>query len=198
MTRNPARIATSSADEILAYIERESLEPILILDTHPHADHLSAADYLKRRTGAKTGIGEKVVGVQGLWSAIYDLPRDLPPRWVAMGQIVRGRRALHHRLARRAGSLLAGPYARLRDLSSIGDAAFVHDTLLMPDFGTARCDFPGGDAAQLWRTIQRILALAPETRIFVGHDYMPGGREPAWESTVAGAAPLQRASSQGA
>ena len=177
-------IATSSADEILTYIERESLEPILILDTHPHADHLSAADYLKRRTGAKTGIGEKVVGVQELWSAIYDLPRTFRrdgSQWDRLFED--GERFTIGSLD---AQVLFSPGHTLASVTYlIGDAAFVHDTLLMPDFGTARCDFPGGDAAQLWRTIQRILALAPETRIFVGHDYMPGGREPAWQSTVA-------------
>ncbi|MCG7393083.1 MBL fold metallo-hydrolase [Microvirga sp. ACRRW] len=177
-------IATHSADEILQYISEKNLTPAWILDTHPHADHLSAMDYLRRKTGARTGIGEKVVGVQKLWKDIYNLPDSFPTdgsQWDRL--FADGER---FRIGGLDATVLFSPGHTLASITYVvGDAAFVHDTLLMPDYGTARCDFPGGDASQLWHTMQRILALPDDTRLFMGHDYMPGGRAPAWESTVA-------------
>ncbi len=174
---------TVSADEILAFIAGRGYAIDWILDTHPHADHFSAADYLKRRTGAPTATGAMVVGVQKLWKDFYNWPdfRDDGSQWdrlfaagdtFSIGDIpVR---------------ILFSPGHTLASITYvIGDAAFVHDTLFMPDSGTARADFPGGSAAQLWASIQEILALPEATRIFTGHDYRPGGREARWESTVA-------------
>jgi glyoxylase-like metal-dependent hydrolase (beta-lactamase superfamily II) len=176
--------ATESADRLLRHVSEQRLIPTWILDTHPHADHLSAVDYLKQRTGARTGIGERVVDVQKLWKAIYDLPDMFATdgsQWDRL--FADGDRFAIGELE---AQVLFSPGHTLASVTYVvGDAAFIHDTLLMPDFGTARCDFPGGDARQLWRTLQRILALPDETRLFIGHDYMPGGREPAWESTVA-------------
>lgn len=174
--------ATHHADELLAYVKEKGFEVEWVLDTHPHADHFSAAQYLSEKTGAPTAIGEKVVEVQKLWKKIYHWP-DFPAdgsQWdrlfaegdtFAIGE-------LEVRVMFSPGHTLASiTYV-------VGDAAFVHDTLFQPDFGTARADFPGGDAHQLWRSIQAILALPDDTRLFTGHDYMPDGREPQWESTV--------------
>ena len=176
--------ATRSADALLAHVEREGLTVEWILDTHPHADHLSAAGYLKDRTGAPNAIGEKIVEVQKLWKDIYNLPGDFATdgsQWDRL--FADGER---FRVGTLDAEVIFSPGHTLASITyRIGDAAFVHDTLLMPDYGTARCDFPGGDARALWRTIQRILALPDETRLFTGHDYMPNGRAPAWESTVA-------------
>ena len=176
--------ATSSADALLAFVSEQNLVVEWILDTHPHADHFSAAAYLKERTGAKTAIGERVTDVQLLWRIIYNLPpafRTDGSQWdrlFADGDIFQ--------IGDLEARVLFSPGHTLASVSYVvGDAAFVHDTLFMPDFGTARCDFPGGSARALWRTIERILALPDHTRLFTGHDYMPGGRPPAWESTVA-------------
>jgi glyoxylase-like metal-dependent hydrolase (beta-lactamase superfamily II) len=176
-------LATTSADALLAYVAQNRLKVVWILDTHPHADHLSAAYYLKQKTGAPTGIGEKVVEVQKLWRAIYNLPdtfRADGAQWDHL--FADGERF-------KIGSLdvqvIFSPGHTLASVTYlVGNSAFVHDTLLMPDFGTARCDFPGGNPHELWRTLQRILTLPDDTRLFVGHDYMPGGRDPAWEWSV--------------
>lgn len=174
---------TFSADEILAYVREQGLEVEWILDTHPHADHFSAASYLKAKTGAPTAIGEKVTEVQKLWKDIYNWP-ELPAdgsQWdVLFAQDD------SFRVGNIPARVLFSPGHTLASVTYvIGDAAFVHDTLFMPDSGTARADFPGGSAAQLYKSITEILSLPDETRIFTGHDYQPGGREPLWESTVA-------------
>jgi glyoxylase-like metal-dependent hydrolase (beta-lactamase superfamily II) len=154
-----------------------------ILDTHPHADHFSAASYLKEKLGAPIAIGEHVKDVQELWKGIYNLP-DFPTdgsqwdRLFADGDTFK--------IGSLEARVMFSPGHTLASITYVvGDAAFVHDTLFQPDFGTARADFPGGDAATLYRSIQAILALPDETRLFTGHDYMPGGRDPEWESTVA-------------
>jgi glyoxylase-like metal-dependent hydrolase (beta-lactamase superfamily II) len=176
-------VTTEFADRMLAAVAAQGLTVEWILDTHPHADHFSAARYLKEKLGAPTAIGEHVKDVQRLWKAIYNLP-DFPAdgsqwdRLFAEGDTFRVG-SLDARVMFSPGHTLASvTYV-------IGDAAFVHDTLFQPDGGTARADFPGGDAAALYRSIQAILALPEQTRLFTGHDYQPGGREPQWESTVA-------------
>ncbi|KQQ14207.1 MBL fold metallo-hydrolase [Methylobacterium sp. Leaf123] len=175
--------ATRCADEILDYVRAAGLSVEWILDTHPHADHFSAAHYLKERTGAPTAIGERVVEVQRLWNAVYGFT-DRPTegshwdRTFAEGDVFS--------VGEVPARVLFSPGHTLASVTYvIGDAAFVHDTLFMPDSGTARADFPGGSAVALWRSIQAILALPDSTRIFTGHDYQPGGREARWESTVA-------------
>lgn len=175
--------ATRNADAILRYVETEGLSVEWILDTHPHADHFSAAPYLKEKTGAPTAIGDRIVEVQELWKAIYNWPDFAADgsqwdRLFAEGETFS--------IGTIPVRVLFSPGHTLASITYVaGDAAFVHDTLFMPDSGTARCDFPGGSAARLWNSISRILELPDETRIFVGHDYQPGGREPKWESTVA-------------
>ncbi|WP_337270234.1 bifunctional sulfur transferase/dioxygenase Blh [Oryzifoliimicrobium ureilyticus] len=175
--------ATINADAILNYVRENDLTVEWILDTHPHADHFSAAQYLKEKTGARTAVGERVVDVQKLWKGIYNWPELTTDgsQWD---------RLFAHGETFKVGSIDAGvmfsPGHTLASITYVvGDAAFVHDTLFMPDSGTARADFPGGDARILWKSIQDILALPDETRIFTGHDYQPDGRAPRWESTVA-------------
>jgi glyoxylase-like metal-dependent hydrolase (beta-lactamase superfamily II) len=176
--------ATWSADALLDHVHREGLAVEWILDTHPHADHLSAAGYLKDRTGAPTAIGEHVTDVQRLWRGIYNLPDTFPAdgsQWDKL--FADGER---FRIGDLGAEVIFSPGHTLASVTYVvGDAAFVHDTVFMPDGGTARADFPGGNAGQLWHSIQRILALPDDTRLFTGHDYQPGGRKPAWESTVA-------------
>ncbi len=174
--------ATHHADELLAYIAREGLEVAWILDTHPHADHFSAARYLHDKTGAPTAIGAQVVEVQALWKRIYNWPA-LPTDGSQWDRLFSDGETFT--LGELPVRVMHSPGHTLASVTYvIGDAAFVHDTLFQPDFGTARADFPGGSAHQLWHSIQAILALPDDTRLFTGHDYMPDGREPQWESTV--------------
>jgi len=176
-------ISTASADAILKYVEENKLSVDWVLDTHPHADHFSAAVYLKEKLGAPAAIGGEIGAVQDLWKAIYNLP-DFPAdgsQWdrlfadgdpIAIGSL--------------PGRVLFSPGHTLASITYIfGDAAFIHDTLFQPDTGSARCDFPGGSAATLYDSIAAILALPEETRLFTGHDYRCGGRPARWESTVA-------------
>jgi glyoxylase-like metal-dependent hydrolase (beta-lactamase superfamily II) len=175
--------ATIHADAILAYIAEQGLEVEWILDTHTHADHFSAAQYLKEKTGAPTAIGERVVDVQRLWKKIYNWP-DFPADGSQWDKLFADGETF--KLGNFDAKIMFSPGHTLASITYvIGDAAFVHDTLFMPDSGTARADFPGGSAEKLWHSIQQILALPDQTRIFTGHDYQPGGREPKWESTVA-------------
>jgi glyoxylase-like metal-dependent hydrolase (beta-lactamase superfamily II) len=176
------RISTTFADAMLDAVKEKGVTVDWILDTHPHADHFMAADYLKQKLGAPTAIGEHVKDVQALWKGIYNLS-DFPADGAQWDRLFAAGDTF------KVGSLDArvmfSPGHTLASITYvIGDAAFVHDTIFQPDFGTARADFPGGDAATLYRSIQAILALPDETRLFTGHDYMPGGREPRWESTV--------------
>ena len=174
---------TMNADALLDYVKEQGLAVEWILDTHPHADHFSAAHYLHEKTGAPTAIGAHVTDVQKLWKGLYNWP-DFPAdgsQWD---------RLFEHGDRFKVGEIdahvLFSPGHTLASITYvIGDAAFVHDTLFMPDSGTARADFPGGSAAALWASIQEILRLPDETRLFTGHDYQPDGREPLWESSVA-------------
>jgi glyoxylase-like metal-dependent hydrolase (beta-lactamase superfamily II) len=175
--------ATKNADAILDHVAANGLTVEWILDTHPHADHFSAAQYLKTRTGAPTAIGEHVRDVQRIWKEIYNWP-DFAcdgsqwDRLFADGETFR--------IGEVDVRVMHSPGHTLASISYVvGDAAFIHDTLFMPDSGSARADFPGGSAAGLWNSIEAILALPDDTRLFTGHDYQPGGREALWQSTVA-------------
>ncbi|MBB4195918.1 uncharacterized protein (TIGR01244 family) [Rhizobium aethiopicum] len=174
---------TVNADAILAYIESERMTVEWILDTHPHADHFSAAHYLNGKTGAPTAIGVHVTDVQRLWKEIYNWPAlaiegSQWDRLFADGDTFE--------IGGLTARVMFSPGHTLASVTYVvGDAAFVHDTMFTPDSGTARADFPGGSAAALWQSIQAILSLPEETRLFSGHDYQPGGRHPRWESTVA-------------
>lgn len=175
--------ATLNADRILEFVETRGYEVEWILDTHPHADHFSASDYLKRGTGAPTAIGARVTQVQELWKGFYNWP-DFPADGSQWDRLFAENDTFS--VGTIPARVMFSPGHTLASITYvIGDAAFVHDTLFMPDSGTARADFPGGSAKVLWKSIQEILALPDETRLFTGHDYQPGGREPRWESTVA-------------
>jgi glyoxylase-like metal-dependent hydrolase (beta-lactamase superfamily II) len=175
--------ATWSADELLDYVRNEGYTLEWMLDTHPHANHFSAAGYLKDKTGVSTAIGEKVVEVQKIWKEIYNYPDTFPTdgsQWDKL--FVDGER---FKIGNCDVEVMFTPGHTLASIAyGVGGEIFVHDTLFQPDFGTARADFPSADAHALWRSIQRILALPDDTRVFTGHDYMPGGRQPVWESTV--------------
>jgi glyoxylase-like metal-dependent hydrolase (beta-lactamase superfamily II) len=177
------RVSTDFADMLLAEVASRGLTVTWILDTHPHADHFTAAAYLKDKIGAPTGIGERVVDVQKLWKGFYNLP-DFPADGSQWDRLFADGDTFS--IGDLPVRVMFSPGHTLASITYvIGDAAFVHDTLFQPDFGTARADFPGGDAAELYRSIQAILALPDETRLFTGHDYQPGGRPLAYESTVA-------------
>lgn len=174
--------ATLNADAILDYVRDRGLTVEWILDTHPHADHFSAAHYLQQKTGAQTAIGARVVDVQALWKGIYHWP-ELPADGSQWDRLFADGDSF--KIGSIDARVLFSPGHTLASVTYvIGDAAFIHDTLFMPDSGTARADFPGGDAHALWRSIRTILTLPEETRLFTGHDYQPNGRSPRWESTV--------------
>lgn len=175
---------TTSADRLLEHIAQNDLTLEWILDTHPHADHFSAAAYLKDKTGAQTAIGAHVTEVQKLWKGIYNLPDTFSTDGSQWDRLFSDGDCFQ--VGTIDVSVLLSPGHTLCSVTYVaGDAAFVHDTLFMPDSGTARADFPGGDASALWHSIQRILCLPDTTRIFTGHDYRPGDRPAIWESTVA-------------
>lgn len=181
---NAGKTGFADADRILDYVRATGIDIVWILDTHPHADHFSAAPYLKEKLGAPTGIGEHVVKVQKLWQKIYNLPADVATdgsqwdRLFADGDIFM--------VGEIPVRVIFSPGHTMASITYVaGDAAFVHDTLMMPDSGTSRADFPGGSSADLYDTLQKILALPDDTRLFVGHDYRPNGREARCEATVA-------------
>jgi glyoxylase-like metal-dependent hydrolase (beta-lactamase superfamily II) len=173
-TARNARTSTGSADALLDYIEAGSLDLKWILDTHAHADHLSAAHYLREKTGVPVVIGSDITVIQKAFGALFEAD-DVTPDGSQFDRLVSEGESLP--LGELEIGVMHTPGHTPACLTYlIGNAAFVGDTLFMPDYGTARCDFPGGDAATLHASIQKILALPPEARIFVGHDYLPTGR----------------------
>jgi glyoxylase-like metal-dependent hydrolase (beta-lactamase superfamily II) len=178
------RIATTQADAVLAHVKKAGLTIDWILETHIHADHLSAGAYLKDKLGGRTGIGENVKTVQATFKGLFNAEPAFASDGSQFDHLFHN--GEHFTIGALAAEAIHTPGHTPACMSYlIGDALFVGDTLFMPDYGTARCDFPGGDATTLYRSIQRILALPPETRLFMCHDYMPGGRPARWESTVA-------------
>jgi glyoxylase-like metal-dependent hydrolase (beta-lactamase superfamily II) len=178
------RTDTRSADEIIAWVQSEGLSVAWILESHVHADHLSAAPYLQDALGGKIGIGDHITIVQNTFGKIFNEGTKFQRDGSQFDQLFQDGDSIH--IGRLRCDILHTPGHTPACLTyHIGDAAFVGDTLFMPDFGTARCDFPGGSAEDLFQSIQKILALPDETRIFVGHDYKaPGRDEFAWETTV--------------
>ena len=175
--------STDSAQQLLDYIRETGIELVWILDTHPHADHFSAAQWLKEQTGAPTAIGEKVIGVQKLWQGIYNLPSDFPVDGSQWDRLFADGESFM--VGNVPVKVMFSPGHTLASITYVaGDAAFVHDTLMMPDSGSSRADFPGGSSDALYDSISAILALPEGTRVFVGHDYAPG-REAKCEATVA-------------
>lgn len=178
------RTDTRSADDIVEYVESEGLTTVWILETHVHADHLSAAPYLQERLGGKIGIGANITVVQDTFGKVFNEGTAFQRDGSQFDALFEDGDSFH--IGQLRGDVMHTPGHTPACMTYvIGDAAFVGDTLFMPDFGTARCDFPGGSAETMFESVQRILALPDETRIFVGHDYKAPGRDVyAWESTV--------------
>lgn len=177
-------ISYDGADAIIAHITREKLELEWILETHVHADHLSAAPYLQARLGGQIAIGSSITTVQNVFADVFNAPDGFARDGSQFDQLFADGDSFN------IGGLVAHAMHTPGHTPAcmsylIGDSVFVGDTLFMPDYGTARCDFPGGDAKTLFHSIKRILALPAETRIFVCHDYPPEGREMAYETSVA-------------
>ncbi|WP_371055683.1 MULTISPECIES: MBL fold metallo-hydrolase [unclassified Rhodosalinus] len=178
------RTDTRSADAIIEHVRAEDLDPVWILETHVHADHLSAAPYLQEKLGGRIGIGENIRIVQDTFGKVFNEGTEFQRDGSQFDRLFKEGDSFH--IGQLRGDVLHTPGHTPACLTYvIGDAAFVGDTLFMPDFGTARCDFPGGSSETMYDSVQKILALPDETRIFVGHDYKAPGREDyAWETTV--------------
>ncbi|MDX2103552.1 MAG: MBL fold metallo-hydrolase [Alphaproteobacteria bacterium] len=178
------RTATKSADRVIDVVTSAGLTLDWIIETHVHADHLTAAAYLRDRLGGRVGIARQVTVVQTVFGEVFDEGPSFRRDGSQFDHLFDEGET--YRIGNMTGVAWHTPGHTPACMTHvIGDAAFVGDTLFMPDMGTARADFPGGDARQLYRSIQRVLALPPETRLFMCHDYAPGGREYRWESTVA-------------
>ena len=178
------RTDTASADAVIDHVEAHSLRVEWILETHVHADHLSAAPYLQERLGGKIGIGDKITMIQDTFGKVFNEGTEFQRDGSQFDALFRDGDSFH--VGQLRGDVMHTPGHTPACMTYvIGDAAFVGDTLFMPDFGTARCDFPGGSAAVMYDSVQRILSLPDDTRIFVCHDYKaPGRDEFAWETTV--------------
>ena len=181
---NMGRTRTDSADKVIASIKAQGLKLTWLLETHVHADHLSAAPYLQQQLGGKIAISDQITQVQDIFGNLFNAEHGF----------ARNGSQFDHLLAPNEEIMIGN--LNMKALHTPGhtpacmsfvvaDACFVGDTLFMPDYGTARCDFPGGDAATLYESMQTILSLPDDTRLFMCHDYAPGGRKHLWESTVA-------------
>ena len=178
------RTDTSSADAIIAFVKVNDLKVAWILESHVHADHLSAAPYLQDQLGGKVGIGTQITVVQDTFGKVFNEGTAFQRDGSQFDALFEDGDSLN--IGQMRVDVMHTPGHTPACLTYvIGDTAFVGDTLFMPDFGTARCDFPGGSASDLYQSIQRILSLPDDTRVFVGHDYKaPGRDEFAWETTI--------------
>jgi len=181
---NAGAVDTRSVDAVLRLAAEKNYTIIWTLETHAHADHLSGSPYIKAKTGAKIGIGEHIKNVQRIFRPIFDA-KDLKTDGSDFDHLFKDGERFN--IGELVAEVLFTPGHTPADITyKIEDAAFVGDTLFMPDYGTARADFPGGDAHLLYRSIRKVLALPPETRLFMCHDYKAPGRDTyAWETTVA-------------
>ncbi|QKH36034.1 MBL fold metallo-hydrolase [Achromobacter pestifer] len=178
------RSSTASADQVADYVRQHGLKTEWLLETHAHADHLSAAPYLQRQLGGVIAIGQSIQTVQGVFKKIFNLEPEFQLDGSQFGHLFADGETF--RIGALTAQAIHVPGHTPADMAYlIGDAAFVGDTLFMPDVGTARCDFPGGDAHQLYRSIQRLLSLPADTRLHMCHDYPPAGRVASWQTTVA-------------
>lgn len=176
--------STLSADKILHFIHEKKLTLVWILETHAHADHLSSAKYLQQHLGGKIAIGAHIGLVQGTFKKLFNLEENFAVDGSQFDVLFDENQIFH--IGQLQAKALCVPGHTPADMAyQIADAVFVGDTMFAPDTGTARCDFPGGDAQQLYRSIQKILALPPETRLYLCHDYPPDGRQPLSMTTVA-------------
>ncbi|MGH7152613.1 MAG: MBL fold metallo-hydrolase [Acetobacteraceae bacterium] len=179
-----ARTSTRSADAVIARVRERGISLDWVLETHVHADHLSGIAYMKRAVGGRSGIGDRISLVQQAFKDMFGFEREFHADGSQFDHLFADDEALS--VGTIPGRVLHTPGHTPACVSYlIGDAVFTGDTLFMPDAGTARADFPGGDAGSLYRSIRRILSLPPQTRMFICHDYGPGGRAPAWQTTVA-------------
>jgi len=178
------RTSHGSADLIIEYVNSQNLQVMLLIETHAHADHISAAPYLQKKLGGKLAIGKEIIRVQDVFGKLFNAGTDFERDGSQFDQLFVDGDTF--RLGEIEGIALHVPGHTPADMAFIiGDAAFVGDTIFMPDFGTARADFPGGDARQLFQSIRRLLTLPDDTRLFLCHDYKaPGRDEYAWETTV--------------
>jgi glyoxylase-like metal-dependent hydrolase (beta-lactamase superfamily II) len=177
------RLDTAPSDVIIEYIHKEQLGLEWILETHAHADHLTGAQYIKSKLGGAVAIGEGIRKVQAHFGPVFNLQGDFQPDGRQFDHLFSDEDRFA--IGELECNVIATPGHTNDSVSyKIGSAVFVGDSMFMPDFGTARCDFPGGDAELLYDSIQRVLSLPGETRLFMCHDYMPGGRELRWECTV--------------
>ncbi|MET0379256.1 MAG: MBL fold metallo-hydrolase [Spongiibacteraceae bacterium] len=178
------RTSTLQIDRIGAFLKQRGLRVDWILETHAHADHLSAAAHLQQQFGGKIGIGAAIGQVQHIFKKIFNLEPDFPEDGRPFDHLFAADEIFQ--IGGLQAKVLAVPGHTPADIAyQIGDAVFVGDTLFMPDVGTARCDFPGGSAAVLFQSIRKLLALPAATRLFMCHDYAPATRPPQWETTVA-------------
>ena len=178
------KTSTESADKIIAYVKAEGLTVEWILETHVHADHLSGAPYLKEKLGGKIGIGSNIAVVQKTFGEVFNVEPEFRRDGSQFDVLFDD--GAKFKVGTIDATVIHTPGHTPACITFvIGDAGFVGDTMFMPDYGTARCDFPGGDAATLYKSIQKIFALPGETRLFMCHDYKaPGREEYAWETTV--------------
>ncbi|TVP70574.1 MAG: MBL fold metallo-hydrolase [Rhodobacteraceae bacterium] len=178
------RTDTRSADMVVDFVRANGLEVEWLLETHVHADHLSAAPYIQQQLGGKIAIGENIRIVQDTFGKVFNEGTEFQRDGSQFDALFKHGDSFH--IGQMRGDVMHTPGHTPACLTYvIGNAAFVGDTLFMPDFGTARCDFPGGSADTMWDSVQKILSLPDDTRIFVGHDYKAEGRETyAWETTV--------------
>ena len=175
---------TSSAEKIVAFVRERQLRLQWILETHAHADHLTAAPFLHEQLGGQIAIGKRITAVQGVFKKVFNLEPGFALDGSQFDRLLEdGETFAIGSLQARAMSVPGHTPACMA--YQVGDAVFVGDTLFMPDVGSARCDFPGGSASTLFRSVRRLLALPPQTRLFMCHDYPPAGREARWECTVA-------------
>ncbi len=178
------RTDTHSADEVIRFVRDKNYQVEWLLETHVHADHLSAAPYIQQELGGKIAIGENIKVVQETFGKVFNEGTEFQRDGSQFDALFKEGDSFH--IGQMRGDVMHTPGHTPACLTYvIGDAAFVGDTLFMPDFGTARCDFPGGSAEMMWDSVQKILSLPDDTRIFVGHDYKAEGRDTyAWETTV--------------
>jgi glyoxylase-like metal-dependent hydrolase (beta-lactamase superfamily II) len=178
------RTGTASADAVVEHCRAQGVTVQWILETHAHADHLSAAQHLRRALGGQVAIGRGILQVQQTFKTIFGLGPEFAADGRDFDRLLEGDE--HLPLGDHAIQVIAVPGHTNDSVAYLaGDALFVGDTVFLPDSGTARCDFPGGNAAQLYRSVRRLYELPPATRVFVCHDYSPGGRDPRCESTIA-------------
>ena len=178
------RTKTTSADQLIQFIQEHDIEVQWILETHVHADHISAAPYLLEQLGGTLAIGNHIVDVQGIFGDLFNAEASFSRDGSQFGHLLNDGDSIQ--IGTMTLNAMHTPGHTPACMSyQVGDAVFVGYTLFQPDFGTARCDFPGGSAETLWNSVQKILSLPDETRVFTGHDYLPGGRELEFKSTVA-------------